>query len=76
MTIVSTLLSYALNRRWAYRARGARCRHHEAMLFFGITAAAVGVNDMPLWAARHLFDLRVPEVSGLAQEISDFASGC
>jgi putative flippase GtrA len=75
-TIVATALSYALNRRWAFRARGGRRRRrHEAFLFFLINAAAVGVNDVPLWVARYLFDLRVPEVSRLVQEMSDFTSG-
>lgn len=74
-TIVATLLSYALNRRWAFRARGGRRRHQEALLFFVINAAAIGVNDVPLWVARYLFDLRVPEVSRLVQEVSDFVSG-
>jgi putative flippase GtrA len=74
-TIAATALSYALNRRWAFRARGGRRRRHEAFLFFLINAAAVGVNDVPLWVARYLFDLRVPEVSRLVQEVSDFTSG-
>ncbi len=64
-----------MNRRWAFRTRGGRRRHHEAILFFVINGAAVAVNDVPLWAARYLFDLRVPDVSRLAQEVSDFASG-
>ena len=74
-TVIATALSYALNRRWAFRTRGGRRRHHEAVLFFVINAAAVGVNDLPLWAARYLFDLHVPLVSRLTQEVSDFVSG-
>jgi putative flippase GtrA len=74
-TIAATLLSYALNRRWAFRARGGHRRHHEMILFLAINGAAVAVNDVPLWAARYLFDLQVPEVSRLTQEVSDFASG-
>lgn len=74
-TIIATMLSYALNRRWAFRARGGRRRHHEAVLFFVINAAAVAVNDVPLWAARYLFGLETPHVTRLTQEISDFVSG-
>ena len=48
---------------------------YEAVLFFAINAAALLVNDAPLWAARYVFDLRVPDVSRLVQETSDFAAG-
>lgn len=74
-TVAATVLSYALNRRWAFRTRGGRRGPHEAVLFFTINGVAALVNDVPLWAARYLFDLRVPEVSRLVQETSDFTSG-
>jgi putative flippase GtrA len=74
-TVAATVLSYALNRRWAFRTRGGRRGLPEAVLFFAINGVAALVNDVPLWAARYLFDLRVPDVSRLVQETSDFASG-
>jgi putative flippase GtrA len=74
-TVVSTVLSYILNREWAFRTRGGRERHHEAALFFGINAVATLITAMPLWIARYVFELRVPEVSRLVQEVSDFAFG-
>ncbi|WP_433290817.1 GtrA family protein [Actinoplanes sp. CA-030573] len=74
-TLVSTVLSYVLNREWAFNARGGRERHHEAALFFGINAAAILVNDIPLWFARYVLDLRVPDVSRVVQEVSDFGFG-
>jgi putative flippase GtrA len=74
-TMAATVLSYAMNRRWAFRERGGRRRYQEAVLFFAINAAAVVVNDVPLWVARYLFDLQVPHVTRVVQELSDFASG-
>jgi putative flippase GtrA len=74
-TVVTTVLSYVLNREWAFRTRGGRERRHEAALFFAVNAVAVGVNDIPLLIARYVFDLRAPEVSRLVQEISDFGFG-
>jgi putative flippase GtrA len=73
--IVATVLSYVLNREWAFRARGGRERRHEAALFFAVNAVAIGVSDVPLAIARYVFDLRAPEVSRMAQEISDFGFG-
>ena len=74
-TMAATVLSYVLNREWAFRTRGGRERRHEAALFFAVNAVAVGVNDIPLLIARYVFDLRAPHVSGLVQEISDFGFG-
>ena len=73
--IVATVLSYVLNREWAFRARGGRERRHEAALFFAVNAAAIGVSDIPLLIARYVFDLRAPDVSRLVQEVSDFGFG-
>jgi putative flippase GtrA len=74
-TMAATVLSYVLNREWAFRTRGGRERRHEAALFFAVNAVAVGVNDIPLLIARYVFDLRAPDVSRLVQEISDFGFG-
>jgi putative flippase GtrA len=73
--IVGTVLSYVLNREWSFRTRGGRERHHEAALFFAISALAILISDIPLLMARYLLDLRVPDVSMLVQEVSDFISG-
>jgi putative flippase GtrA len=74
-TVVSTVLSYILNREWAFRTRGGLERRHEAALFFGINAVAMLITAVPLWIARYVFEIRVPEVSRLVQEVSDFAFG-
>ncbi|MGF1429126.1 GtrA family protein [Kitasatospora sp. LaBMicrA B282] len=71
-TAVSTVFSYILNRQWSFRSEGS---HKEALPFFVVSAIAVGVNDVPLWISRYVFDLHKPHVSNFTQEVSDFLSG-
>ncbi|GAA2963995.1 GtrA family protein [Actinokineospora diospyrosa] len=73
--IIATIVSYILNREWSFRHRGGRERPHEAALFFLISGIGVGLNALPLWVSRYLFDLAVPHVSLLTQEIADFGFG-
>ena len=35
--VVAVIASYILNREWSFRDRGGRERHHEALLFFGVS---------------------------------------
>jgi putative flippase GtrA len=74
-TIIATVLSYVLNREWSFRTRGGRERHHEAALFFAVSAIGVVLNSLPLAVSRYVFDLSVPDVSRPVQEIADFVSG-
>ncbi|GAA4540385.1 GtrA family protein [Pseudonocardia xishanensis] len=73
--LVATIVSYVLNREWSFRTRGGRERHHEALLFFLVSGVGVAVYSAPLAASRYLFDLQVPAVSLLTQEVADFVSG-
>ncbi|OLR90459.1 GtrA family protein [Actinokineospora bangkokensis] len=73
--IVATIASYVLNREWSFRTRGGRERHHEAALFFLISAGGVAINLVPPYVSRYVLDLEVPHVSRAVQEIADFASG-
>ena len=72
--LVATVASYVLNREWSFNARGGRERHHEAALFFLISAIALGLSALPLAFSRYGLGLQVPEVSRAVQEIADFAS--
>jgi putative flippase GtrA len=74
-TVLSTILSYVLNREWSFRARGGRERHHEAALFFSVSAVGIVLNSLPLAVSRYVLLLRVPDVSRPVQEIADFVSG-
>lgn len=56
--VLATILSYILNREWAFKNRGGRERHHEALLFFTISGIGVLLSAAPLWAANNLFDIR------------------
>jgi putative flippase GtrA len=71
----AAVVSYLLNRSWSFRTRGGRRRHHEVFLFFLFSALALIVTDIPLLLAHYVFDLRYPEVTHAAEEISDFVSG-
>ena len=73
--IIATIVSYILNREWAFRTRGGRERHHEAALFFLISGLGVVLNTLPLWVSRYVFHLQVPHVNLFVQEFADFTSG-
>ena len=74
-TTVATVVSYVLNREWSFRTRGGRERHHEALLFFVISGLGVAAYSAPLALSRYVFDLQIPDVSLLTQEVADFVSG-
>nr|WP_040744106.1 GtrA family protein [Nocardia transvalensis] len=72
--LLATVLSYVLNREWAFTARGGRERRHEATLFFLVAGIGLVINQLPLAASRYLLLLRTPHVSPLAENIADFIS--
>ncbi|WP_242903151.1 GtrA family protein [Actinomadura terrae] len=74
-TAVATVLSYILQRQWAFRVTGSRRRFGEFLLFVLINAISMGINAIPLYAARYWFGLEQPHVSQQVQEVSDFLSG-
>ena len=72
--VVAVIASYILNREWSFRDRGGRERHHEALMFFGVSAVGVVLAMVPLWLSRYAFDLQVPNVSLTVENIADFLS--
>jgi len=74
-TAVATVLSYLLQRGWAFRAAGQRQAAGEFAVFVLVNAASMGVNAVPLYVARYFFDLEYPVVGRGVQEVSDFVSG-
>src|SRR3954470_7616032 len=74
-TVIASVFSYLMNREWSFRTRGGRRRHHEASLFFLLSAVAVALTSLPLFVSRYVFELRTPTVSRPVEEIADFVSG-
>src|SRR5271156_4605990 len=72
--IVAVIASYILNREWSFRDRGGRERHHEALLFFGVSGGGVLLSMAPLRVSSYVFELRVPMVSLTMENIADFVS--
>ena len=72
--IVAVIASYILNREWSFRDRGGRERHHEALMFFGVSGVGVLLSMAPLWFSSYVLMLRVPEVSLTVENIADFIS--
>jgi putative flippase GtrA len=72
--IVAVIASYILNREWSFRDRGGRERHHEALLFFGVSGVGVLIAMAPLYFSSYVLGLRVPEVSLTMENIADFIS--
>jgi len=72
--IVAVIASYILNREWSFRDRGGRERHHEALLFFGVSGVGVVLSMAPLWFSSYVLDLRVPNVSLTIENLADFVS--
>lgn len=73
--LIATIVSYILNREWSFNTRGGRQRHHEAALFFAVSALAVGVTVIPQAVSLYVFDIRVPHVSPFTQAVSNFVTG-
>ncbi|MFI6866561.1 GtrA family protein [Nocardia sp. NPDC050406] len=72
--LLATVVSYVLNREWAFTARGGRQRRHEAALFFLVAGIGMAINQLPLAISSYLFGLRTPNVSLLVENIADFIS--
>ena len=72
--IVAVIASYILNREWSFKDRGGRERHHEALLFFGISGVGVLLSMAPLWFSSYVLQLRAPMVSLTIENIADFIS--
>ncbi|NLE82822.1 MAG: GtrA family protein [Rhodococcus sp.] len=70
--LLATVLSYILNREWAFKNRGGRERHHEALLFFTISGIGVLIAAAPLWVANNIFEIRENVDSLRALLVVDF----
>ncbi|RJO78320.1 GtrA family protein [Nocardia panacis] len=73
-TLIATVLSYVLNREWAFTARGGRQGRHEAALFFLVAGIGMLITQLPLGVSRYICQLQAPHVSLLVENIADFFS--
>ncbi|MEU4645951.1 GtrA family protein [Nocardia fluminea] len=72
--VVAVIASYILNREWSFKNRGGREKHHEALLFFGVSGIGVVLANIPLWISIYGLDLREPHVSFMVANVADFFS--
>ncbi|WP_343074678.1 GtrA family protein [Nakamurella aerolata] len=72
--LVSTVVSYVLNREWSFNTRGGRERRHEALLFFVINGLALGLNLVPLAISHYVLGFNIDNYSQSTVSIADFIS--
>ncbi|MGW0251763.1 GtrA family protein [Nocardia goodfellowii] len=73
--LIAIIASYILNREWSFRTRGGRQRHHEAALFFAVSALGIAVTLLPQAISLYVLNLRVPHVGPLTQAVANFVTG-
>jgi putative flippase GtrA len=54
--LIATVLSYVLNREWAFTARGGRERRHEAALFFVVAGVGLVITSCR-WPFHGMYSL-------------------
>ena len=52
-TVIGTVLSFGMNRRWTYRDRVATAVHRELGLFFVVNLIGLGIQEIVLGLARY-----------------------
>lgn len=73
--LVSTIVSYVLNREWSFSTRGGRERHHEALLFFLFNGIGLAVNLVPLAVSHYLLDITVSGgYAPVTEKVADWVS--
>ncbi len=73
--LVSTIVSYVLNREWSFSGRGGREMHHEALLFFLFNGLGFAINLAPLATSHYLLGIRLESgYSHLTVSIADWVS--
>lgn len=73
--LVSTVVSYVLNRQWSFNKRGGRRMSHEAILFFVLNGIGMAINLAPLWLSHYVIGIRVENHYGsMTVTIADWVS--
>lgn len=73
--LVSTLLSYILNREWSFVDRGGRKMSREALLFFIFNGIGLAINLAPLATSHYLLGINVHNgYSAFTESVADWIS--
>lgn len=73
--LVSTILSYILNREWSFNHRGGHQMHHEALLFFLFNGIGFALNLAPLAISHYLLGINLDHgYTKLTVTIADWVS--
>lgn len=73
--LVSTIVSYVLNREWSFNGRGGRELHHEALLFFVFNGLGFAINLAPLATSHYLLGINLSHgYSKMTVSIADWVS--
>ncbi|KQO63019.1 hypothetical protein ASF23_09080 [Curtobacterium sp. Leaf261] len=74
-TVITTVISYFLNRRWTFGQQVAGIWNWDMLRFAIVSGIGIVLNSAPYWVSRYVFHLGTPNVSVSTQEIADFISG-
>jgi putative flippase GtrA len=73
--LVSTVVSYILNREWSFDSRGGRQMPHEALLFFLFNGIGFAINLAPLATSHYLLGINVANgYSAVTVAVADWIS--
>lgn len=73
--LVSTVLSYILNREWSFDGRGGRQMKHEALLFFLFNGIGFAINLAPLATSHYLLGINPKnDYSTMTVAVADWIS--
>lgn len=73
--LVSTIVSYVLNREWSFSTRGGREFRHEALLFFVFNGLGFAINLAPLAISHYLVGINLGHgYSALTVAVADWVS--
>lgn len=73
--LVSTVVSYILNREWSFDGRGGRQMPHEALLFFLFNGIGFAINLAPLAISHYALGINSHNgYSAVTESVADWIS--
>lgn len=71
----ATLVTYAGNRRWTFRARGQRSHVSGYTLFFALNAVGMGIALVCLWFSHYILGLTSPLADNISANVIGLGLG-